>query len=249
MLPKIEQPYYNTQLPISKETVRYRPYLVKEEKVILIAMAGGEDDDIKGAIAQIISNCTDGQVDATELNSIDISFLMAKIRSASKGGIVDIGMRCKNEIEVPAEDGDENAEKQKIVCNHLNSVPVDLESMSLTNTPTEIKDTIEISESLGIKLRMPGLEVLDTIKDGNINIVDVLPQVIDYVYDDDGIYKLRDATSEEIEEFVESLNDEHLKEIDKFFTSIPKLKVEVPFVCEKCGHKETIIINDVQNFF
>lgn len=248
MLPKIEQPYYNTILPVSGETVKYRPYLVKEEKIILIAMSGGAEDDMKSAIIQIISNCTDGLVNPVKMNSIDISFLMSKIRSASKGGIVEIGMRCKNDIGF--NEGTE--EEPNIVtkpCNHLNTIPVDLDQMGLTDVPKDIKDTVTISDTLGIKLKMPGIDILDIIQGENINIVDILPSVIEYIYDADSIYKLEDATKEEVSEFIESLNDEHLRQIDAYFSSIPKLKVDIKFQCEKCGHKESITIEDIQNFF
>jgi len=235
MLPKIQQPLYTTTLPISKKTVKYRPFILKEEKIILIALAGEDNQDLVDAIDQIITNCTEGQVSAYDLNIIDLSFLIIKIRSAAKGGIVEIGMRCKNKV------------KEK-VCNTLNTVSVNTDDLILTHKITPDKQ-IDLNETIGVTLKLPGLESIVTEGDESRTETEVLASIIDTVYDENGVYQISNEPKEDVIEFVESLSEEQLDKIDKYLKDIPQIKVDIPFVCEKCGYTEKIEVKDFQNFF
>lgn len=237
MLPKIEQPHYNTVLPISKMKVNYRPYLMKEQKIILIAMSGEDSDDIMGSMIQIISNCTEGTVDAHDLNSVDIAFLMTKIRAASEGGTVDIYMKC-NKV---GEDGE--------VCGHRTEMEVDLDRMEVTGEYDEDKATIDLGGGIGIKLKIPGIEMFELLSQSQEEIMSSLPILIDYIYDaDGGLYKLENESQEEIDRFIDDLSAQNVRDIGEFFATLPKLKVDINFACEACGHEEVISVEDIQSF-
>lgn len=236
MLPKIEQPYYNTELPMSKTTVRYRPYLMKEQKIILIATAGDENDDVIGAIQQIIFNCTDGAIDAKKLNAIDIGFLMAKIRAASEGNAVDVNMRCKNII-----DGKE--------CGHLTPMEVDLSNMELSGEYDDELSKISVIGDIYMKLKVPSIEFFDFLDGDRDDIIKVLPLLIDYIYEGNGaIYKLDNESQEEADEFFNSLSIQNINDITLFLDSIPKLTVKIPFTCESCKNSEVISVEDIESF-
>jgi hypothetical protein len=246
MLPKIEQPHFNAVLPISGMNVRYRPYLMKEQKIILIAMSGEESDDIMEAIGQIISNCTEGQVDPKKLSSIDIGFLMMKIRSASEGSIVDVNMHCRNIVE---KEDPNTKEKIKAECGHLTPMEVNLKDMEIEGSVQDDLSKVELGGGIGIKLRMPGLDMFNLINADKSDMLKVLPMLIDFVYDADGqIFKLKDEPEEVVQEFLDQLTTKNLTDIMNFFNSLPKIVVKVPFTCEKCGHHEVVVIEDIQSF-
>lgn len=246
-LPKYEQPHFNTILPLSKMNVNYRPYLMKEQKMILIAMDGEDDDDIITSVTQIISNCTEGTVDARKLNAVDIGFLMAKIRSASEGGLVDVNMRCRNIVKIKDEDGNETEEEKE--CGHGTEMSVDLESMELVGDLDEERSKIEIVSGIGIKLKVPGIDMLEILSGKRESMIDALPILIDYIYDNEGgIYKLENESKAEIERFIDNLSKKNIDDITKYFNEMPRLVIKIPFTCEKCGHSEVVMIEDIQSF-
>ena len=236
MLPKIEQPYYNTELPMSKEKVKYRPYLMKEQKIILIANEGDEEDDVVQAITQIIHNCTDGKVDARTLNAVDAGYLMAKIRSASEGAVIDVNMRCKKIIN-------------DVECGHVTPMSVDISEMVLSGEYKEELTKINIVDGIGIKLKAPSIEFFNFVNRDSDSIVDALPLLIDYIYDSEGqMFRLENETEESVTEFFDSLSGKNIADITKFVDEMPKLVVEIPFTCEECGHSEVVKIQDIQDF-
>lgn len=244
MLPQIEQPHFNTVLPISGDKVKYRPYLMKEQKIILISKDSDNPDDMIEAISQVLTNCTDGTVTPKEMNSVDIAFLMTKIRSASEGQIVEKSMRCANVIEVTDEDGSKNKKQ----CGHHTPVNIDLDTITLTQDFNAETAKVEIGNGVGLKLRIPTIDILALGLQENPDIFDMLPTLIEYIYDDDGVYPLKDEPKKEVTRFIESLKAGDIKNITDFFESIPKLKVDIKFTCEKCGNKETVTVEDIQNF-
>lgn len=244
MLPKIEQPHYSATLPISKEKVSYRPYLMKEQKIILLSKDADDPDEMIQAISQVLMNCTDNGVVPAEMNSVDIAYLMTKIRSASEGAIVEKMMRCANQITVENEDGD----PKSVVCGHHTQVEIDLESITLTHEFNPQSANVDIGNGIGVKLKIPSIDILALGLQDNPNIFDMLPTLIEYIYDEDGVYPLKDESKDEIDRFIENLKAEDIKNITDFFEQIPKLKVDIPFTCEKCGKEDLITVEDIQNF-
>jgi hypothetical protein len=242
MLPKIDVPIYNVELPLTKKKIRYRPFLVKEEKLLMMAM---EAEDLKGAmttIKQVANNCILDEVDIDDLPVMDIEFLFLNLRARSVSEVVELSYKCNNTVK-----DDEGKEK---TCNHI--VKLDF---NLFDVKPEFNDKhtnkIELGKDLGIVMRYPTFESVEEI--GEVSDVDkvfsILSTCIDYVYDADNIYYAKDVTKEELNEFVESMTRDQFEKVKDFFDTMPKLRKRVDFKCGRCGYSENIEVEGIQNFF
>lgn len=242
MLPKIDVPIYNVQLPLTKKKIRYRPFLVKEEKLLMMAM---ESEDVKGVtttIKQIANNCILDEIDVDDLPVLDLEFLFLQLRARSVNEIVEMNYKCNNTIK-----NDEGDEKS---CDHV--VKVNFNIFDIKPTFDE-KHTnkIELSAELGIVLRYPTFDSIEMIDDVNDveKVFSILNTCVDYIYDADNIYYAKDATKEEINEFIDGMTREQFEKVKVFFDTMPKLKKKVDFKCGKCGYSEEIEVEGIQNFF
>jgi len=242
MLPKIDVPIYDVQLPLTKKKIRYRPFLVKEEKLLMMAM---EANDIKGVtttIKQIVNNCILDEVDVEKLPVTDIEFLFLQLRARSVSEIVELSYKCNNTLK-----DDEGNEK---TCNHI--VKFDFNIFDIKPAFDE-KHTnkIELSPELGVVMRYPTFESIELIEDGNdvSKVFSILTTCVDYIYDKDNIYYAKDVTAEELNEFIDGMTRDQFEKVKDFFDTMPKLKKNVDFKCGKCGYSENIEIEGIQNFF
>jgi DNA-directed RNA polymerase subunit M/transcription elongation factor TFIIS len=242
MLPKIDVPIYNVELPLTKKKIRYRPFLVKEEKLLMMAM---ESEDVKGVtttIKQIANNCILDEVDVDDLPVLDLEFLFLQLRARSVNEIVEMNYKCNNIIK-----DEEGGGKS---CDHV--VKVEFNIFDIKPTFDE-KHTnkIELSAELGIVLRYPTFESIEMIDDVNDveKVFSILSTCIDYIYDAENIYYTKDATKEEIDNFIDGMTREQFEKVKVFFDTMPRLKKKVDFKCGKCGYSEEIEVEGIQNFF
>jgi DNA-directed RNA polymerase subunit M/transcription elongation factor TFIIS len=242
MLPKIDVPIYNVELPLSKKKIRYRPFLVKEEKLLMMAM---EANDVKGitmAIKQIANNCILDEIDIDDLPVTDIEFLFLQLRARSVNEIVELSYKCNNTIA--------DVEGNEKTCDHI--VKIDFNIFDIKPTFDE-KHTnkIELSPELGVVMRYPTFESIELIEDeSDVNkVFSILDTCIDYIYDKDNIYYAKDTTKEELREFIEGMTREQFEKVKNFFDTMPQLKKRVDFKCGKCGYSENIEVEGLQNFF
>ena len=242
MLPKIDVPIYDVQLPLTKKKIRYRPFLVKEEKLLMMAM---EADDMRGittAIKQIANNCILDEVDIDDLPVTDIEFLFLQLRARSVSEVVELSYKCNNTLK-----DDEGNEK---ACNHI--VKFDFNIFDIKPAFDE-KHTnkIELSPELGVVMRYPTFESIEMIEDVNdvSKVFSILSTCVDYIYDKDNIYYAKDVTAEELNDFIDGMTRDQFEKVKDFFDTMPKLKKNVDFKCGKCGYSENIEIEGIQNFF
>lgn len=240
-LPVLETPTYFMELPSTKERLKFRPFLVKEEKILLIAMQEEDGDVLFEAIRQIIKNCTFGQVDVDALTTYDLEYIFLQLRIKSKGGDVDLSFRCDNEV---GEDGD--------TCGHSNSISFDLNSVKVQGDISKVKKVIlDEKTQTGLIMKPPSFAVAkgmqQILMEGDVSeIYKTLPKYIDTIFQGDVVYE--DFTNEELQEWVENLSDSQFQLIQKFFDSLPKLKADIEVACAKCGYKETIPLEGLQSF-
>jgi hypothetical protein len=242
MLPKIDVPIYNVELPLTKKKIRYRPFLVKEEKLLMMAM---ETDDFKGVmttIKQVANNCILDDIDIDELPVTDIEFLFLQLRARSVGEVIELNYKCNNTVK--DEDG---AEK---TCNHVVKLDLNIFDIKPTHNPNHT-NKIELSKDLGIVMRYPTFESVEQIEDvGDVEkVFSILTTCIDYIYDADNIYYSKDVTREELTEFIDSMSRDQFDKVKVFFDTMPSLKKNVDFKCGKCGYSENIEVEGLQNFF
>ena len=243
MLPKIDVPIYETNLISNGQKIRFRPFLVKEQKLFLMASQSDDTKDMVDAIKQVIRNCVLDEIDVETLPTFDLENLFIQLRARSVNDIVNLSYNCNNKVT-----NDKGEEK---TCGNLVKFDIDLLSLRAEKNPNHT-NKIEITEKLGIVLKYPTFNMMEKIDMENNNmehILDIIISCIDYIYDQDNIYYAKDSTKEELTEFVENLQQSNLEKIQEFFTTLPKLKKELHFHCNKCGYEEGITVEGIQNFF
>lgn len=242
MLPKIDVPMYDLVLPLIKKKVRFRPFLVKEEKILLMAMEAEDDAATLTAIKQIINNCClTEDLDVDNLPVADLEFFFLNLRARSVNEIVDLQYKCNNKIKT--EEGEEKD------CGNV----VDLEVNVLEIEPEIPKNhtnKIELSNEMGLVMKYPTFKIIESSEGSDIEkLMHILLNCVDYVYDKDNIYYGKDIPKKELQEFIENLTREQFAKIQNFFDTMPKISKKVHFGCSKCGYKEDIVIEGIQNFF
>jgi len=237
-LPKIDTPVYEITLPISQVQLKFRPFLVKEQKILLIAMESKDEKEIENNIQMILNNCNLSDVNIDTLPLVDIEYYFLNLRARSVGEVVDSRYKCENEV---------NGEK----CGNLMDVNFDILNVNVTQPP-EGSDLIKISDSVGIKMRYPNFEVSKKIK-SNDSATDsafkLVLECIDYVYDNDTLYYANEVSQEELLNFIESMTKEQFEKIEFFIDNLPKLDKVVDIKCKKCGFDHKIELQGLQSFF
>ena len=245
-LPTITVPQYTLTIPSSGKEVKYRPFLVKEEKILLIAMESEDQLQMVEATKTIIQNCLFGDIDVANMPIFDLEYIFLQLRGKAKGEEIDLKFvcaKCENEIKV--------------------SINIDLIKVI---KPDGHDSTIKITEELGVVMKYPTVDLQAKIeKETNDKTqIDTLFYTIinsiDYIYDKENTYPSKDHTEKEMTDFVESLTDAHFQKISKFFETMPTLKHEVELCCtnkvkskgkekKNCGHKEIQTLEGLANFF
>ena len=246
-LPKIETPIYSLKLPSDqKQTVSYRPFLVKEEKILLTAMEGAKElkgqafqSIVRDVILRRIKNCTDGKIDGTKLPAFDIDFLFLNIRAKSRGEIIEPSFTCNQE------------DKKGEVCGHVEKYQIKIDEIKI-DFPDKDYSKIMVTEEVGIQLKYMSTEEMkihDSEEDAIEKMFKIIVDSIDYVFDAESVYKGKESSKAELSTFVENLNAEAFDNIKEFFSHQPKLKHDIDYKCSKCGHREPVVLEGLEDFF
>jgi hypothetical protein len=244
MLPKIDVSVYECILPSNKKKVKFRPFLVKEQKLLLMATEATEVKDSVEAMKQVVKNCVLDDVDVEALAVFDLEFLFLNLRARSVSEVVKVKYKCNNVIESKGIDEEDKR------CENV--VDIDINVLEITPEFGEgHSNKIQLSDKLGIVFKYPTFEMVENMtgKSENEVIFDLIIKSIDYIYDNDELYYAKDANQDELVEFIDGLTQEHLEKIKDFFDTLPKIKKDIKFECNKCGHHEDITIEGIQNFF
>lgn len=242
MLPKLDIPIYEVKLISNDKSIRFRPFLVKEQKLFLMAAESDDQKETVNVIRQVLKNCILDEIDVDNLSTFDLEFLFMNLRARSVGEVVDLKYKCNNTIK------DENGEDKK--CTGSVDFNLNLLEIQPTKNP-EHNSKIQLTDNLGISLKYPTFEMIQKYETMNENdvMLNVLIDCVDYIYDKEQIYYAKDSTKEEIIEFIDDLQQGHLEKIKIFFDTMPEIKKDVHFKCPKCNYEEDIEIKGMQNFF
>ena len=233
-LPVISVPKFELTLPSTGKKYKYRPFLVKEEKILLIALEGGNAREILSAVKDLVSTCVE-KIKIEDLTIFDLEYVFLRLREKSIGDIIKINLRHQNSTE---------CENTQVVEVNLNEVGV------IFSDKNEKK--IQLTDNVGMVLKYPSITIMDKLSDDSNEsdyAMEILENCIDYIYDADKIYPSKDYKKEEIHQFIDSLSHQHMEKIDNFFTTLPKLEHKVTWKCEKCGKEETITLSGLSDFF
>ena len=239
-LPKIVTPTYYVVLPSKKEVIKVRPFLMKEEKVLLMAAEGGEKTDMIDAIRQMLSGCilTD-KIVIEELPLFDIEYLFLKIRAKSVGETVSIVYGHK--------DGVNNKGDQ---CNKATTITINLEEIEVVMTKDH-SPKIQLTDNIGMVLDYPKIEIMGHIKE-SVTYEDGLKMIansVSMVWEGDDISEKGSFTEKEMIEFLESLDKDQFGKVERFFETMPRVKHETSYICEECGEEVKIILEGIDDFF
>jgi hypothetical protein len=236
-LPKIDVPIHTIDLPLTKKKIRYRPFLVKEEKILLMAMESQDENTIFDSIKQIVNNCSLDELDVDDLPITDLEYFFLHLRARSVSEVVDLQYKCNNKIKEQD-------------CGNIVKVKVNI----LEIKPEFQKDhstKIQITDELGLIMKYPSLKVIQNIKSENEvdRLMEIILKCIDAIYDKTSMYYTKDVSEEELKDFVEGLTQQQFVKVQKFFESVPKMKKNLSFKCNKCGYEDTVLVEGIQNFF
>ena len=238
-LPKLDAPVYQLELPLSKKQIKFRPFLVKEQRNLMMAMESEDKDTIEENIRQVLSNCTVTQdVDIDKLPILDVEYYFINLRARSVGEVVESKYRCENVVE---ED----------TCNNLMEVKFNLLDIKIQKDEN-IKDEIPLTENISIKLKYPEFSNLNsTTKYESVTDLafDMIVNSVEYIYDGEQFYYAKEAQPGEMTEFIESLNQEQFSKIEEFFNNLPKLNKKIDITCNKCQFNHNIEVEGLESFF
>jgi len=234
-LPKLTTPTYELEVPSTDEKVKYRPFLVKEEKILLMAMESGENKDIVQAVKDIVSECTFGKLSLGTMPMFDVEYIFLNIRSKSVGEVSKLSLLCPDDKKTYA--------------------PVEI---NLSEVKVQVDDDhtnkIELDGGMGMIMTYP---TIDSFTESGIqtitasNMLDVIGSCVLQIYEEKGekVYEAKDQTKKELTEFIESMNTKQFKLLQKFFDTMPKLKHEVKVKNPKTKKESKITLTGLNDFF
>ena len=238
-LPKIDTPVYDLDLPLSKKHIRFRPFLVKEQKNLLMAMEADDKETIERNIRQVLTNCTMTEgFDVDRLPVIDVEYYFINLRARSVGEIVENKYICTNEV-----DGVQCSNKMETKFNLLD-ITVDINPNA--------KDIIQLTDKISIKLKYPEFSLIDKLKQKETAVdiaFEVVVDSIEYIFDGEQYYHANETSKEELMQFIESLSQEQFSKLEEFFDNLPKMNRKVEMKCSKCGFDHTISMEGLESFF
>lgn len=238
-LPMMSAPTYNLKVPSSGVTIKYRPFMVKEEKALLIAQQSEDPQVMVDTLKSVIKACTAGSADVDKLAIFDLEYLFTQIRAKSVGETVELFFQCDT-------DHGEMNEKAR------SKVVIDLTKLEVKKDP-EHTNKIKLFGDVGVVLKYPSIEVLNKLQGLNeqdLNaIFDIMAESIDYVYENDEVYHGNEQSHEELLEFLNNLSSEQFLKIQNFFSTMPKISKEVEYDCPVCGRHHKKLLEGLQSFF
>ena len=234
-LPKLTTPTYELEIPSTDEKIKYRPFLVKEEKILMMALESKSEKDITQAVKDIVSECTFNKVNIDNMPMFDVEYIFLQVRSKSVGEVSKLKLLCPDDKKTYADvEVDLNEVKVQVGEDHTNK--------------------IDLGNGMGIIMQYPSI---DSFKDSGIrdinasNMLEVISTCILQIFEEEGkkVYNSKDQTSKELTDFIEQLNTKQFKDVQKFFDTMPKLKHEITIKNPKTKKESKIVLSGLNDFF
>jgi hypothetical protein len=238
-LPKIDVPIYELDLPLSKKHIRFRPFLVKEQRNLMMAMEANDSETIEKNIKQVLHNCTlTEDINVDTLPIIDVEYYFLNLRARSVGEVVENKYRCENDV---------NGTK----CGTLMESKVNLLDIKvdMSNVPDSL---IKLTDKISIGMKYPEFSIIERaakFENTTDMAFDMIVESVEYIFDGEQYYYAKETNPGEIIEFVESLNQDQFSKIENFFNNMPKLDKKIEMTCKKCSFHHTINLEGLDSFF
>ena len=234
-LPKLTTPTYELEIPSTDEKIKYRPFLVKEEKILMMAMESNKESDIVQAVKDIVNECTFNKVDMNVMPMFDVEYIFLNIRAKSVGEVSKLRLLCPDDKKTYADvELDLNDVKVQVGEDHTNK--------------------IDLGNGMGMIMQYP---TINSFRDSGIknitaeNMLDVIGTCILQIYEDEGkkVYDPKDQTKKEVTDFIEQLNTKQFKDVQKFFDTMPKLKHDIVIKNPKTKKENKVTLTGLNDFF
>lgn len=234
-LPKIGVPTLELHLPSNGKTVKYRPFIVKEEKVLLLALESEDEDQITNAVKDVIKSCVLSRIKVDELPAFDLEYIFLKIRAAAVGEVITMNVTCMDDGETTVE------------------VEINLNDVEIYH-PEGHTNKIMLTDDMGIIMKYPSMDrfIEAEFLDKEIKteeVFDFIAESIDQVFDSEEVWDSSTTSKKEMKEWVETLTTKQFEAIQKFYETMPKLRYQFSVVNPKTGKKSDYTIEGLQNFF
>jgi hypothetical protein len=230
MLPKIKQPIFTLEIPSTKRKIKYRPFTVAEEKLLLVAKESSEQEDIVNVYKQIINNCVLDDVNVNKLAYFDIEYIFVCLRAKSVSNVIDLTI-----------EDEDDGKKHKLQFN-LDDVYV---------SENKVSPIIELDSGMKIALKYPDFESLgkmSALAGDSSKLLDVLTECLEQIVDGEQVYELSNYSAAEISEFVSSIGSKDLLKIQSFFEGMPQVCGEMTYT-NSLGNEKVIPLRGIQSFF
>ncbi len=234
-LPKLTAPEFKTEMPSTKEEIIYRPFLVKEQKLLLMASEGDDEAEILHAVENIVESCVlNKKIVARELPSFDLEFLFLRIRSKSIGETVSLTAKHDEDNE----------------CQETTEIELNLDDVNVV-FDEENDPIVKLNEEIGLKMKYPTFKVIQEVNASDKTETEksllLIKECILQVFDEENVYE--EFTDEELDNFIEDMTEDQLQSVQKFFATLPALKKEITYKCKACGKKESVTMEGLMSFF
>ena len=231
-LPKLNTLTYELELPSTGEKLKYRPFLVKEQKALMIAQESEDNKALENTFAQILNDCVLDDIDPYVMPMFDIEYIFLRIRGKSVGEKVKLNVLCPDD------------EKTRV------DVEIDLEKVDVQMDENHT-NIINLTKDIKLVMRYPCLKDMSVFGEGGdtSNLFDMVKRCVHEVHDSDTVYNKVDISEKELDEFIDSMSTENFEQVTNFFNTMPKLRHEIEVKNPKTKKKNKIPIEGLQSFF
>lgn len=229
-LPKLNTPKYSMVVPSTEVSIEYRPYLVKEEKILMMASESNDEKAIITAMKDLIHTCTYGAVDPNSLTMYDLEYLFVKIRAKSVGESAKVKLKCKS-------------------CEASNEVTFNLDAVTVESTTTDMK--IDLGDGVGLMMRYPDVnQVMDISNETDIEkMMGMVRASIESIYTAEEVWNIKEQSKDEVNAFIDSLTSGQFTLIRNHLETMPTATITVDYKCAECVEDNHIVLKGAQNFF
>ena len=232
-LPKLDTPTYELEQPSTGEKIKYRPFLVKEQKTLMMAQESGDDTQVRDALASLITGCTFDSIDPYKVPIFDVEFLFLRIRGKSVGEKIDLSLLCPDDNETRVDK------------------TINLEDIGV-NMKVGHTNEIDITDKIKMVMRYPTLNDMLGMDAETANSADVFTMIkrcVHEIRDGETIYNRVDMSEKELEEFIDSLTGDQFEGLSDFFNTMPKVQHSVEITNPKTKKKGEVVIEGIESFF
>jgi hypothetical protein len=235
-LPISNTPTYTLTIPSTGKEVKYRPFLVREEKALMMAQQSEDPIVMVNTLKDVVKSCVVGEFNAEDLATFDLEYIFTQLRAKSVGETVDLIFPCD-----VCED-----EKARV------KISFDITKLKVEKSP-EHENKIYLFGDVGVVMKYPTMQVLKKLQNLDTNNIDdlfkIVAECIDYIYQGNELFYGKEQTQEELLDFINNLTSEQFSKIQKFFETMPRLKQEVDYNCPVCGRVHHKVMEGLQSFF